>query len=319
MKNIYSNIFKFNKKNHVKSIISLEKNNVIGLPTETVYGLAGNAYSLKAVKKIYKLKKRPSFNPLIIHYYSLKDAKKDIEVNNSLLQLYKKFCPGPITFVLKKRKSTKINKLTSLKLNTVAIRFPSNLIIRKILKKLNFPLAIPSGNISSGISPISAQDVAEEFKKKLNFIIDGGVSKIGIESTVVDLSSKIKILRPGIISSKEISKVLKKKVKNVKQHRSIKAPGALKFHYSPGIPIKMNAKNSSKNHAFIIFGKRYKNTKNSFNLSKKSNLNEAAKNLYKIFRKIKKLKYKKINVVKIPNKKVGVAINDRIKKASGTK
>ncbi len=216
MKNIYSNIFKFNKKNHVKSIISLEKNNVIGLPTETVYGLAGNAYSLKAVKKIYKLKKRPSFNPLIIHYYSLKDAKKDIEVNNSLLQLYKKFCPGPITFVLKKRKSTKINKLTSLKLNTVAIRFPSNLIIRKILKKLNFPLAIPSGNISSGISPISAQDVAEEFKKKLNFIIDGGVSKIGIESTVVDLSSKIKILRPGIISSKEISKVLKKKSKKCK-------------------------------------------------------------------------------------------------------
>ena len=319
MKNSYSNIFPFNKKILNKTIKVLNKGSLVGLPTETVYGLAGNAYSKKAVAKIFQLKGRSKFNPLIVHYYDIKQILNDVIINNHFIKLYKKLCPGPITFILKKNKNSRIHSLASAKLETVAIRFPEHKVTRSILKNINYPLAMPSANISSNVSPVCAHDVHEEFKKKIQLIVDGGQSKIGIESTVVDLSSKIKILRPGIISSKEISKVLKKKVKNVKHHRSIKAPGALKFHYSPGIPIKMNAKNSLKNHAFIIFGKRYKNTTNSFNLSKKSNLNEAAKNLYKIFRKIKKLRYKKINIVKIPNKEVGIAINDRIKKASGTK
>ena len=153
-------------------------------------------------------------------------------------------------------------------------------------------------------------------KKKIKLIINGGKSKIGIESTVIDLTSKPKILRPGIVSPETINKVLKTKINIVKKNLKLKSPGMLKRHYSPGIPVLLNQKTFNKKHAFITFGKKYKDKKNCFNLSKKSNLKEAASNLYKILRKIKKLKFKKIYVVKIPNKSVGIAINDRLKKAA---
>ena len=316
MKNIYLNIFKFNKNILFKTLKYLKKSNIVGLPTETVYGLAGSAYSKKAVEKIYSLKKRPKINPLIIHYYNLNKLSNDVEINKTFLKLYKKLCPGPITFVMKKKKSSKICSIATAKLDTVAVRFPSNKKTRIILSKLNFPLAMPSANKSTGISPVRALDVAEEFKNKIKIIIDDGNSKIGIESTVVDLTEKIRILRPGIISNKKISKILGKKIKIAKKHHKIKSPGALKKHYSPNIPMKLNQIKAKKNHAFITFGKNYDKAQNTFNLSRKSNLDEAAKNLYKIFRKIKKLNYKKIYVAKIPNKGAGVAINDRLKHAA---
>ena len=197
MKNIYSNIYSFNKKVLKKSVNSLNQGNILSLPTETVYGLAGNAYSVQAIKKIFKLKKRSKINPLIIHYYNDKQANNDVIFNKNFLKLYKKFCPGPITFVLKKNPKTRIASSATAKLNTVAIRFPKHRIIRKLLKILKFPLAMPSANISSSLSPVSALDVFDEFKEKLNIIIDGGNSKIGIESTVIDLTKKPKILRPG--------------------------------------------------------------------------------------------------------------------------
>ena len=314
MKNIYSNIFSFNKKTLNKSIANLKKGNVIGLPTETVYGLGGNAYSKKAVQKIYNLKKRPKKNPLIVHYLNHKDADKDVIFNRDFYKLYKKFCPGPITFVLKKKDKSKIQSSVTAKLNTVAIRFPNHRTTRSILKKLNFPLAMPSANLSSGISPVSALDVSDEFKKKIKIIINSGNSKIGIESTVVSLVGKPKILRPGIIAAKTIKKFLN--VTIIKKSSKIISPGMLKKHYSPGIPVILNQKRADKNCALITFGKKYKNKTNYFNLSKKSDLKEAASNLYKTFRKIKKQGFKKIYVVKIPNIGAGIAINDRLKRAS---
>ena len=208
MKNIYTNIYTFNKKIVKKTINSLNQGNIISLPTETVYGLAGNAYSKRAINKIFKLKKRPIKNPLIIHYSSMEDAYKDVVFNENFFKLYRKFCPGPITFVLKKKEKSRIHNLATANLNTVAIRFPNHKIIRSILRFINFPLAMPSANISSNLSPVSALDVFDEFKKKLDIIIDGGQSRVGIESTVVDLTSKPRILRPGIISSTEIRKNL---------------------------------------------------------------------------------------------------------------
>ena len=286
------------------------------MPTETVYGLAGNAYSKNSILKIYKLKKRPKINPLIIHYFDFKTAENDIFLNKNFFKLYKKFCPGPITFILKKKLNSKIQRSASAGLNTVAVRFPNHKIIRTILKKINFPLAMPSANISSRVSPVSAEDVADEFKKKIKLIINGGVSKIGIESTVVDLTGKPKILRPGIISPELINKILKIKIKILTKNQKIKSPGMLKRHYSPGIPVILNNKDISKKYASITFGKKYKNDKNCFNLSQKSDLKEAASNLYKTLRKIKKLKFKKIYVVRIPNKGPGIAINDRLKRAA---
>ena len=316
MKNIYSNIFSCNKKSLNKTIHCLKKEKIVGLPTETVYGLAGNAYSKISINKIYKIKKRPKINPLIVHYFDYKNAENDVFFNKNFFKLYKKFCPGPITFILKKKLKSKIQPIVSANFNTVAIRFPDHKIIRSILKKINFPLAMPSANISSNVSPVCAEDVADEFKKKVKLIINGGKSKIGIESTVVDLTGKPNILRPGIISSKLINKILKIKINTIKTTSRLKSPGMLKRHYSPGIPIILNKKTSNKKFALITFGTKYKNDINYFNLSEKSDLKEAASNLYTTLRKIKKLKFKRIYVVKIPEKGPGIAINDRLKRAA---
>ena len=316
MKNIYSNIFKVNNKNLSKAIKYLKKKDLVAMPTETVYGLAGNAYSSKAVKKIYLLKKRPPRNPLIIHYLNLEQLKNDVELNSDFYKLYKKFCPGPITFVLIKKKNSLLPSIATANLKTVAVRVPRNKTIRKILKSLNFPLAVPSANKSTQVSPVSADDVVNEFGTSLKFILNGGSCAIGLESTVVDLTSKVKILRPGLINPSDISKVLNKKTNIYTGTKIIKAPGMLKRHYSPGIRIKLNQKKAKNNEAFIVFGKKYKKAKNIFNLSSKSNLSEAGRNLYKILRLIKNKNYKMICVSPIPKKGIGLAINDRLSRAA---
>ncbi len=316
MKNSYSNIFTFTKKILNKTIQVLNKGSIVGLPTETVYGLAGNAYSKEAVAKIFKLKGRPKLNPLIVHYYNIEHASNDVIFNNYFRKLYKKLCPGPITFILNKNKNSKIHPLVSAKLETIAIRFPEHKLIRSILKKITYPLAMPSANISSKVSPICAQDVHEEFGRKVKIIINGGKSKIGIESTVIDLTGKPKILRPGIIISSKIEKILRLKIKKNIYNSKVISPGMIKKHYSPGIPVLINQKKSDKQSAFIYLGNKYKANKKYFSLSKNSNLIEAASNLYKTFRLIKKLGFKKIQITKIPMRGPGIAINDRIKRAA---
>ena len=316
MKNIYLNIYKSNLTNLKKAKKYIENNNVIGMPTETVYGLAGNAYSNKSVKKIFNLKKRPAFNPLIIHYKNLKDLKNDAICNDRFIKLYKILCPGPITFVLNKIPKSKISKIANAGKKTIAVRIPRHEVAKKLLKMLNVPLAAPSANISSKLSPTCAKDVVDEFGNKVKFILDGGKCKIGLESTIIDLTGKPKILRPGSITAEKIQKILKKKIIIDKNPKKIKSPGQFKFHYSPGIPIIMNRKYHEKNQAFVGFGKKFKEGKNQFNLSKNGSLNEAANNLYKTMRKIKKRNFKSIAVAKIPNTELGCAINDRLKKAS---
>ena len=204
MKNIYLNIYSPNSINLIKAKQNLENNNVIGLPTETVYGLAANAYSDKSVEKIFKLKKRPAFNPLIIHFKNLKDLKKDVICNDSFIKLYKAFCPGPITFVLNKNPKSKISKIANAGKKTIAVRVPKHKVARNLLKILNVPLAAPSANISSKLSPTCAKDVVDEFGSKIKFILDGGQCKIGLESTIIDLTSKPSILRQGSITARDI-------------------------------------------------------------------------------------------------------------------
>ena len=270
----------------------------------------------KVPTKIFSLKKRPYINPLIIHYKNLNDLKNDVMINNIFIKLYKAFCPGPITFILKKKKNSKLSKIGLAGKKTVAVRFPKHKIARDLLKLLMVPLAAPSANISSKLSPTSAEDVADEFGGKIKFILNGGKCSIGLESTIIDLTKKPTILRPGSISAEKIKKIIKYKIKVKKNFNKINAPGQLKLHYSPGIPLKMNRKYPLKNEAFITFGKKFKKNKNYFNLSKNGNLKEAANNLYKTMRKIKKRNFKSISVTKIPDTGIGYAINDRLKKAS---
>ena len=178
MKNSYSNIFTLNKKILKKTINNLNNNEVVGLPTETVYGLGGNAYSKVSVEKIYRLKGRPKSNPLIIHYYNLKEISRDININQNFKKLYKYLCPGPVTFILKRKKDSKINPLACAKLDTVAIRFPQHRITRSILKKISYPLAMPSANKSTNVSPVKAVDVIDNLRKKLKLLLMGADVKL---------------------------------------------------------------------------------------------------------------------------------------------
>ena len=299
-----------------KSKFFLNRNECIGIPTETVYGLAANAYSDLATSKIFKLKKRPKNNPLIVHYYSLEKLKKDCKINQNFIKLYKKFCPGPITFILKLKSKNKISKNVTNKKKTLAVRFPNHSLTRKLLKELDFPLAAPSANISTKVSAVSKKDVEEEFGNKIKFILDGGSSKIGLESTIVNLDPKPAILRLGAIEVSKINKVLKNKVNYKAKNNKNIVPGQGKLHYSPGIKIRRNVKNPKKHEAFLLIKKRKISDKNFFYLTKNNNLNEAGKNLYKTLRMIKKLKYNSISVEKIPNKGIGQTINDRLIRAS---
>ena len=293
----------------------LNKNHCVAIPTETVYGLAANAYSSKATLRIFKLKKRPKTNPLIVHYSKMQDLERDCEINNNFKKLYSKFCPGPLTFVLKLKRKSKISRNVTNGKRTLAVRFPKNLITKNLLSSLDYPLAAPSANIYTQLSPISKRDVKEEFGKKIKFILDGGSSEIGLESTIISLVNNPKILRLGSIDVKKISKVLKKKIKYSK-NKKISVPGQSKFHYSPGIPIRLNASNRFLDEALILIKKRKNFDRNYFYLTKNQNLKEAGKKLYKTLRRIKNLKYKKIAIEKIPNIGIGQTINDRLKRAS---
>ena len=299
-----------------KSKLYLDKNECVGIPTETVYGLAANAYSDRATEKIFKLKKRPKKNPLIVHYCSIRDLKKDCNINKNFIKLYKNFCPGPITFILKIKKESKISKNVNDNKSTLAVRFPKHPLTRRLLKFLNYPLAAPSANISSRVSAVSKKDVKEEFGNKVKFILNGGTSKFGLESTIVSLINKPQILRLGCIEVNKIRKALKNKISLRKKSKNFIVPGQGKVHYSPGIKVRLNVQNPKLHEAFILIKKRNFNGNDYFYLSKKNNLNEAGKNLYKTLRMIKKLKYKSIAVERIPNKGIGQTINDRLIRAS---
>jgi L-threonylcarbamoyladenylate synthase len=315
MKNIYSNIYKPTKNNLTTAKIVIENGGVVAIPTETVYGLAANAYSSKAVKKIFSLKKRPNHNPLIIHFKNAEDIKKEAVVNKTFLKLVKKFSPGPLTYILKKKKGSKISKFANKGLSTVAVRIPDEKYTLKLLRLLKCPLAAPSANKSKSLSPTSAKHVAEEFRNKITTIIDGGICKIGIESTVIDLTSSPKILREGGLSSETIRKFLKIKFSS-NNTKVIKSPGQIGLHYSPGMPIYMNRNNPIKGGALIVFGKKNYSNKNVFNLSTSGSLKEAAKNFFNTLRDIKNKKFKSISVNKIPNKDLGKAINERLRRAT---
>jgi L-threonylcarbamoyladenylate synthase len=294
----------------------LDKNHCIAVPTETVYGLAANAYSSIAVKKIFNLKKRPYNNPLIVHYYNIDRLKIDCNINENFIKLYKKFSPGPITYVLRLKNSSKISRYVTNNKKSIAVRFPKHKLFRSLLKKLDYPVAAPSANMSTRLSSVKPSDVKEEFGSKIKYILNGGKSKIGVESTILSLLKKPLLLRYGGLDTKKIEKVLKKKILiNINSKKRI-SPGLFPLHYSPGIPLRTNVKKPKKSEAFLLIKKRKSKLKNYYYLSKVKNIEEATKNLYSTLRKIKNDGFKKIAVEKIPNEGLGKTINDRLKRAS---
>tara|TARA_B100000029_G_C17475407_1_gene923544 strand:- start:35 stop:991 length:957 start_codon:yes stop_codon:yes gene_type:complete len=310
-------IIKNTAKNISLTADLLKKNRIVGIPTETVYGLAGRADNETVVKNIYKIKGRPHYNPLILHYKNNNDALDDIFYDERAVVLGKKFWPGALTIV-SKIKNKSISKLVTANLKTLAVRVPSNKTVRNLLMQLDFPIAAPSANRYGKISPTSAKDVLDELNNKIPIILDGGPSAVGIESTVIDLSDrKTKILRHGFVPKFEIEKILNCKLDNNKNKKIFKSPGLDLNHYQPDIPVRINAKKQKANEGWLAFGEVTIDCKSpSISLSKKKCLKEASKNLYKMLRLLDKKKIIGIAVQKIPNIGIGVALNDRLYRAS---
>jgi L-threonylcarbamoyladenylate synthase len=285
----------------IETAINLLKNgDVVALPTETVYGLAADASQNSAVAKIYELKNRPKFNPLIIHIYSLEEAQKIGVFSKAALEYAKKYWPGPLTIVVPKRDKN-FAALATAGLQTVALRVPAHPMMREVLKS-GLMLAAPSANISGNMSPTKAQHVRKNFEHI--YILDGGTCEVGLESTVItfDENDEVVVLREGVLQIEG---------SRAKKDDKIIAPGMLLKHYAPKNALRINAAAPMPDEVFIGFG----NMSCDFNLSKSGNLIEAASNLFGMLHAADELG-KKIAIAPIPNTGVGIAINDRILRAA---
>ena len=294
----------------------LRSGELVIFPTETVYGLGGNANDKNAVKKIYNIKKRPTNNPIICHFSNLKEIKKNFHLNELEELLAKKLWPGPVTLILKKKNNSKISNLVSNKLSYVGCRIPKNKIALKLLKHLNFPVAAPSANYSERTSVTKFEDLDKNLTNKI-FTIKGRQSDLGLESTVIKVRNKnIELLRFGSITPDDILKITK--ISQIKFINNSKiSPGNLKKHYSTKKKIRINVKDVKNDEGLINFGINNLRSKLfNLNLSRKEDLKEASKNLFHFLHRLDQSKCKKIAIAPIPKIGLGLTINDRIKRAS---
>lgn len=297
----------------------LKDGKLVAFPTETVYGLGARADSNIAIKRIFDVKGRPAFNPLIVHVASIEMAKDIAIFDDQSNQLLKAFWPGPITFVLPLKSNSSISKLVTAGLSTVAIRFPSSTIAQRILLTANTPIAAPSANLSGKISPTSANQVFDSLNGKIDAILDGGVSQVGLESTIIS-TNPIRILRPGSITREKLENIGDVTLLNKDKASTITAPGQLKSHYAPISNVRLNVDYPSSHEILLGFG----NIQNAtLNLSPSANLSEAASNLFRMLSEIDRIAIKNgiqtIAISPIPQKGIGAAINDRIERAAADK
>ena len=298
----------------------LSADGIVAFPTETVYGLGANAFSEEAVTKVYKIKKRPFFNPLIIHVSSYDMATEHGVFNDLADKLVKKYWPGPLSIILNKRKSGVVSSATA-SLDTIALRCPSNTIASKLLKELKKPIAAPSANKSGKLTCTNPRDIFTKFKKDINAILDGGDAQLGLESTVVDCSEEIPcIVRLGNITLDEISSCLGYKiVTDLQNKKKVKSPGQLLKHYSPDAELILNQNEPRKGDIFLSFGPHPTGI-DGLTLTESKNLVEAAKNLFTSLHILDRLSQERggppIKVAPIPSNGVGAAINDRLLRAA---
>lgn len=296
---------------------ALENDDIVIMPTETVYGMAGNALSDSAIQKIYSIKNRPSHNPLIAHFHSVENIKQYVLWNENAEKLAQSCWPGPLTLILPLKENSGISNLATAGLYTLAVRMPAHPKARQLLAALDFPLVAPSANLSGTISPTSYEHV-KCFENNVAMIIDGGKCNEGLESTIIDLShEQLVILRPGTISIGQLQNV----ILNVKMadhaNQAIKSPGLLEKHYAPSIGMRLNAETVLSNEALLAFGPSpLKGASKTLNLSIDGQLDEAAHNLYKMMRALDDPQFQSIAVMNIPNEGIGVDINNRLKRAA---
>jgi L-threonylcarbamoyladenylate synthase len=301
-----------------RAVEILKQNGIVAIPTETVYGLAGNAFSEIAVAKIFAAKQRPFFDPLIVHIAEFSELENlAYEIPEAAKTLAEKFWPGPLTLVLNKKEC--VPNLTSGGLPTVAVRMPKNETALNIIKQTGFPLAAPSANMFQRISPTTAEHVMEQLKGKIDGIVDGGVCEVGVESTVIGFENETPVIyRPGAITREMLGL---HGWQQGQPRRAATAPGMMKKHYSPATPLAFLASQTiPPNSGLLAFGELPANA-NEFakilNLSQKACPVEAAANLYGMLHKLDSFGLDGIFAVKLPEAGLGVALNDRLARAAG--
>ena len=307
----------FNTSRHDLSKASelIKSGGTLAFPTETVYGLGADATNKLAVAKIFQAKGRPSFNPLIIHCFSIEQIQTFAMWSSEAQTVADKFWPGPLTMVLPLLPNNQISSLALAGLQTVAVRMPDHSVAQSILQLANTPIAAPSANPSGAVSATKAEHVISRLNGKIEGIISGYSSKIGLESTIISFLPEPSILRFGAIDETDISELLGLDLEKKRKDEKISAPGQLSSHYAPKGSIRLNSKVFKKNEVSLGFGEILCD----LNLSREANLAEAAANLFDYLHRLDEMGAEKIAVSPIPEEGIGIAINDRLRRAAAPK
>jgi L-threonylcarbamoyladenylate synthase len=289
---------------------------LVAFPTETVYGLGADASNERAVAEIFTAKARPGFNPLIVHVRGLAEAETLAIFDDRARQVVAKFWPGPLTLVLPRRGNSGLSLLASAGLDTVAIRAPAHEVAQALLRETGRPIAAPSANRSGRVSPTEAAHVAEELGDRVSFILDGGRTPVGLESTVLDLSSGAPaLLRPGGVTSEQLTELLGPLAAPATV--SPKSPGMLASHYAPSLPLRLDVVGARPGEALLAFGPEAPpGFVEVLWLSRTGDLAEAAANLFAMLRALDRPPFTGIAVMPIPEHGLGRAINDRLRRAA---
>jgi L-threonylcarbamoyladenylate synthase len=295
----------------------LRAGELVAFPTETVYGLGGDATSEEAVARIFAAKGRPRFNPLIIHLSSLEEALPCARFDERARALAGRFWPGPLTLVLPRRRESRISLLACAGLDTVALRVPSHPVAQALLRAGGRPIAAPSANRSGRLSPTAAAHVAEELGSRVALVLDAGRSPVGVESSVLDLAGETPVLlRPGGVALEELEAVLGRIALGAEG--PARSPGMIGSHYAPSLPLRMAAVGPARpGEALLAFGPQAPaGFAEVLWLSRAGDLVEAAANLFAMLRRLDRPQFSGIAVMAIPEEGLGRAINDRLRRAA---
>lgn len=320
-------IYEANEENIAKAATLIRNGDVVAFPTETVYGLGANAFNPEAVQKIFTIKERPNFNPLIVHLTNVEQIESisSYKENDRLIELLQKvqhFWPGPLSVILPRKEN--IPTVVTGGLDTVAIRIPSHPIARALIDKSGYPIAAPSANKFTHISPTKAEHVEKSLGKDI-FILDGGSTTVGLESTVITLvTNPPQLLRPGFVTFESLKMALGEIEHGAKTSDHPASPGMIKRHYAPNTPLffldKIDLNSIPKNSALISFGERELNDITKFSeviyLSKNGNLEEVCANLFSSLYKLDNKGYEMILIDSCSEDGLGLAIMDRISRAA---
>jgi L-threonylcarbamoyladenylate synthase len=299
----------------------IREGELVAFPTETVYGLGGDATNARAVAKIFEAKGRPQFNPLISHVLDAGEAKKLVQWNATADKLAARFWPGPLTLVLPRTENSPIALLATSGLESAAVRAPAHPVAQALIHAAGRPIAGPSANRSGAVSPTRAEHVAESLGNRVKLILDGGPCEVGLESTVLDLTTATPtLLRPGGATREAIEAVIGPIALShalPSGDAARKSPGQLASHYAPSRPVRLNATSVAADEALLAFGPQPPaGARRAFNLSTTGDLTEAAANLFAMLRVLDSADVSRIAVMPIPQTGLGLAINDRLRRAA---